>query len=64
MLCGDISQVPAEVNASVYAFQTLLAMPVMVWIGLQIRTLYRDIKGWMKKRAGIRETKNKDPLKE
>ncbi|MDQ5952770.1 MAG: hypothetical protein QG626_900 [Patescibacteria group bacterium] len=59
MLCGDISQVPAEVNAGITAVQAWLAMPIIVWMGIIIRGFYKDIKNWIKKIRG-KNTKSKN----
>lgn len=45
-ICGDISQIPAEIQASSVAFQSLLALPVVGWIAMQVRNLFRDVQEW------------------
>jgi hypothetical protein len=56
MLCGDISQVPTEIQTGSILIQYLLTLPIIGWTGFQIRNAYKDTKAWLRRRKEKRST--------
>lgn len=61
MLCGDLSQIPNEVNAGVTVAQSLLAVPLLGWLTYQFRRVYTSIRSSTKKRRPEVSTKPLTP---
>jgi hypothetical protein len=50
MICGDPAQIQAEISLGSIIVQYLLTIPIIGWIGFQVRNVVRDVKSWIKRR--------------
>jgi hypothetical protein len=62
MICGDPAQIQAEINIGTIIVQYLLTIPIVGWVGVQMKNMVQDVKSRLRARKGTRNNKDKTPL--
>jgi hypothetical protein len=62
MICGDPAQIQAEINIGTIIVQYLLTIPIVGWVGVQMKNMVQDVKSRLRARKGTRNNKDKTLL--